>query len=244
MQLTALGQKLRARVVVKSGGAKAEGDAPPLTVVLMHGFGAPGDDLVSMAHVLDAPHGTRFVFPEAPTVLRDPMMSAFGEARAWWDIDVGRYERAIRTGTLDRLIDEVPEGMAAAREAVIDLLDAVERETSTPSDRIVLGGFSQGSMVAIDVALRTTRPLAGIVVLSGTLLAAPEWLPKIAARKDVPVFQSHGTADPILPYGLAVRLREAFEKAGINVSFTSFEGGHGIPPQVMRDLGQWLTKRT
>src|SRR3954447_22945350 len=86
---------LRARTIVKTSGTTSKNaDAGPLTVVLMHGYGAPGDDLVSMASAVEAPAGTTFVFPEAPLALSDPMMAFLGDARAWWPVDIGRYERA------------------------------------------------------------------------------------------------------------------------------------------------------
>ena len=228
---------LRVRTIVKTPGTTSKN---ALTVVLMHGYGAPGDDLVSMADAIDAPAGTTFVFPEAPLSLSDPRMPFLGDARAWWPVDLGRFERASREGTMDALIDNEPDGMSSARDAVVAMLDALEAETKTPGARIVLGGFSQGSMIATDVALRTTRPLAGLAVLSGTLLAATEWLPGMTHRKGLPVFQSHGTADPLLPFALAELLRDAMKEAGLGVRFLPFDGGHGISPEVMRDLGQWL----
>lgn len=234
---------LRARRFVKTTGTtqKNATTAAPLTIVLMHGYGAPGDDLVGIGGALDAPPGTTFVFPEAPMALGDAaLMSLLGDARAWWQIDIGRYQRAIMQGTLDSLVNDIPDGLKEAREQLVEMLDVYERETKTPGERIVLGGFSQGSMLALDVALRTKRPLAGLAVLSGTLLAASEWLPLMAGRKDLRVFQSHGTQDPILPFAVAERLRHVLEEAGMHVSFTEFDGGHGIPPQVMRDLGTWL----
>ncbi len=234
---------LRARRFVKTSGTtqKNETASAPLTVVLMHGYGAPGDDLVGLGGAIEAPPGTTFLFPEAPMVLGDAaMMSLLGDARAWWQIDVGRYQRAMMQGTLDAIVDEIPDGMKEAREKLVAMLDAYERETKTPGERIVLGGFSQGSMLATDVALRTKRPLAGLVVLSGTLLARNEWLPLMSTRKGMRVFQSHGTEDPILPFPIAERLRHVLEEAGMRVSFTQFRGGHGIPPEVMRDLGTWL----
>ncbi len=234
---------LRARRFVKTSGTtpKNDGAAPPLTVVLMHGYGAPGDDLVGIGGAIDAPPGTVFLFPEAPNALGDAaMMSLLGDARAWWQIDVGRYQRAIMQGTIDQIVDEIPDGLVDARDQLIAMLDAYERETKTPSERIVLGGFSQGSMLATDVALHSKRPLAGLVILSGTLLAASEWLPRMPERKGMRVFQSHGTQDPILPFALAERLRHVLEENGLRVSFTQFHGGHGIPPEVMRDLGTWL----
>lgn len=228
---------LHVRRIVKTSGttSKNDGKTPgaPLTVVLMHGYGAPGDDLVGLAGAIDAPPGTTFLFPEAPSIL-------MGDARMWWPIDVGRFQRAMMRGTLDEVMQDVPEGIAASRDKVIAMLDAIEQETKTPGDRIVLGGFSQGSMLALDVALRNRRPLAGLLVMSGTLIAAAEWLPLMAARKELPVFQSHGTEDPILPYPIAERLRDALKAAGLRVSFESFDGGHGIPPSVMRDVGAWL----
>lgn len=230
---------LRVRSIVKTSGTTPKNAAHgPLTVVLMHGYGAPGDDLVSLAGAVDAPNGTTFIFPEAPLVLSDPLMG--GDARAWWPIDVGRYERAIRQGTIEQLIKDEPEGMSASSDAVGAMLDALDQETTSSSRRIVLGGFSQGAMLATDVALRTKRPLAGLAILSGTLLAASTWAVCLPDRKGLHVFQSHGTEDPLLPFAVAERLRHLLDDAGLEVSFTQFEGGHGIPPSVMRDLGQFL----
>ena len=233
MDVLALGP-LKVRKIVKTTGTTSK---KPLTVVLMHGYGAPGDDLVGLADTIEAPLGTTFLFPEAPSVL-------FDDARAWWPIDVGRFQRAMMRGTLDEVMQDVPEGMQASREKVIAMLDAIEHDAKTPRERIVLGGFSQGSMLAVDAALRDARPPAGLVVMSGTLLAAGEWVPLMATRKDLPVFQSHGTEDPILPFAIAERLRDALKDAGMRVSFRSFEGGHGIAPSVTRDLGEWLHSLT
>lgn len=236
---------LRVRKITKTTGTTPKSDeAKPLTVVLMHGYGAPGDDLVGLEGMIEAPRGTTFLFPEAPSMLGDPaLVSLMGDARAWWAIDVGRFQRAMMSASPSALMEltkDVPEGLKDAREDVCAMLDVVEREMKVSGDRIVLGGFSQGSMLALDVALRTKRPLAGLAVLSGTLLAAGEWVPLMASRKELPVFQSHGTEDPILPYAIAERLHHALDDAGMRVTFTSFDGGHGIPPQVMRDLGTWL----
>src|SRR4051812_31090735 len=109
---------LRVRTIVKGSGtttknADQDPSASPLTVVLMHGYGAAGDDLVSMAGAVDAPAGTTFVFPEAPLKL------VLGAARAWWPVDIGRYERAMRQGgaQIEELIHQEPDGMSSAREA-------------------------------------------------------------------------------------------------------------------------------
>ncbi len=223
-------------------GVRGNGDSEkaPLTVVLMHGFGAPGDDLVALADMIDAPPGTRFVFPEALHALSDflsqPML---GDARAWWMIDFAKLERALTTGETRDLSNEKPKGIDEAREAVNAMLDELAKER--PLDRLVLGGFSQGAMLSLDLALRTSRPLVGLVLLSGTLIAENEWAPLMASRKGHPVFQSHGTEDAILPYAMAERLRDLLVENGLDVTFEKFVGPHAIPPNVLRRLSQWLS---
>ena len=91
MDVLSLGS-LRVRRVVKTSGNTSKTDVP-LTVVLMHGYGAPGDDLVGLADVLAVPVGTTFLFPEAPSGLTGAaaLMSLGDEGRAWWQIDIGWY---------------------------------------------------------------------------------------------------------------------------------------------------------
>jgi phospholipase/carboxylesterase len=204
-------------------------------VVLMHGFGAPGDDLVGLAEMLDVPEGTTFVFPEALHALSElPTLRVLGDGRAWWPIDFERRASAIERGALHELLREEPPGLARAREAVLRMLDSLPRE------RLVLGGFSQGAMLAADVALRSDVKLDGLVLLSGTIIAEDEWRARLASRAGLPVFQSHGTDDPLLPYAIAEQLRDALVAAGMSVTFDSFDGGHGIPPATMKRLGEWL----
>jgi phospholipase/carboxylesterase len=208
-----------------------------LTVVLMHGFGAPGDDLVGLADALGAPPGTSLVFPEAPHRIADLVpLPVFGDARAWWMIDMERMQLAIARGEMRDLTREKPEGLVEARGQVNAMLDALD----VPPGRLVLGGFSQGAMLATDVALHSDRPLAGLVVLSGTLLSEDVWLPRMPSRAGLEVLQSHGTVDPILPYVLASRLRDELTAAGLGVRFSSFVGGHGIAPSVLEDLSDFL----
>ena len=213
---------------------------PPLVVVLCHGFGAPGDDLVGLASGIDAPPGTVMLFPEALHGLRDltgqPM---FGDARAWWMIDFARLERAIATGELRDLSGDVPEGLDDARAALDAMLDELAR--TQPLGRLVLGGFSQGSMLSLDLALRRPeRELAGLVLLSGTMIAEREWSPRMPARKGLRVFQSHGRSDPILPFSIAERLRDALTAAGLELTFDPFAGPHTITPQNLERLSRWL----
>ena len=207
-----------------------DGDGP--VVVLCHGFGAPGDDLVGLVPLLRTPKPLRFVFPVAP--LAPPPLAG---GRAWWMIDRERLQRGSR-GPRD--LNEIPPGLADARAQLSSLLEAVERELGVSGEQIVLGGFSQGAMLSLDVALHRASPLAGLVLLSGTLIAEREWSERLPARAGLPVFQSHGSEDPLLPFAVAETLRDKLTAAKLAVEWTPFRGGHEIPLPVLRGVGAFL----
>jgi phospholipase/carboxylesterase len=221
-----------------TGGTDGKGGGNGPVVILLHGFGAPGDDLVSLADVLNVPTGTRFVFPEGPLSL------SFGpsDARAWWLIDMARIAADHAAGRARDLSQDIPKGLAPAREKMLVFLKEIEQQFGGDPRKTVLGGFSQGAMLSCDVMLRTRQPYAGLVQLSGTLLASQEWIPLLQKRKGLPVFQSHGTQDELLPYVGAERLRDALSKSGLAVEWHSFRGGHEIPESVLQRLGVFLMK--
>jgi phospholipase/carboxylesterase len=223
---------LRTRIC---GGTDREGGGTGPVVILMHGFGAPGTDLVPLWRELSVPHDVRFVFPEAPLELD------FG-GRAWWPIDMARLQERFEKSGAERLIAEVPAGIAEARCAVLALLDALERELSLVPETTVIGGFSQGAMLATDVVLRSERPFGALAVLSGTLISHEEWLKLMPARRGLRVLQSHGRADPVLPFAIAERLRDELTAAGLSVQFVPFNAGHGIAAPVLDGLSQLVSE--
>jgi phospholipase/carboxylesterase len=219
-----------------SGGVDRRGGGEGPLVVLLHGFGAPGDDLVALGPYLKVPEEVRFVFPAAPMKLTE----VFGNACAWWMLDLERITRARELGQWEELSQEVPRGLAPARTRILDLLAVAKEQLTVPSGSMVLGGFSQGAMLATDIALYSDIQLAGLVLLSGTLIAKQEWLTRLPERKGLPVFQSHGTADPILAFSAAQELRLHIQNAGLPVQWVEFQGGHEIPFQVLEYLGSFL----
>jgi phospholipase/carboxylesterase len=217
---------------VVAGGTDGEGGGDGPVVVLLHGFGAPGDNLVDLWRYLPVPKGTRFVFPAAPIDLTEH----FGmEARAWWMIDMFALQMAMREGRHREVLGAVPEGLEAARAKVIALLDEVEARMR-PS-KILLGGFSQGAMLSLDVALHDPRPLAGLALFSTTFIAESVWPAKMPSRSGTKVVQSHGTQDPILPFVVAETLRDRLREAGLTIDFVPFRGGHQIPPVAVERFG-------
>jgi phospholipase/carboxylesterase len=225
--------------VLQSGD---EGAPPQAVVVLCHGFGAPGDDLVPLGAELLAQGLSgriRFVFPAAPLSLGSLGM---GDGRAWWNLDMERL-MAIQRGDpadLQRMRADLPEGLPRARMALLSLLEEVTRQTRLPMSRIVLGGFSQGAMLSTDVALRLEEAPAALCLMSGTLICEPEWKKRAPARTGLRVLQSHGTYDPILPFDNAIALRELLTGAGLKVEFIEFPGPHTIPLEALERLGKLL----
>lgn len=218
-----------------AGGTDGGGGGQGPAVILLHGFGAPGDDLVALWPYIDAPHGTRFIFPAAPLTL--PMG---GGGRAWWMLDLERMQRDRESGRPRDLSQDLPKGLPEARTKVLRMLTELEKHHGLDLRRTVLGGFSQGAMLACDVTLRLERPPAGLVLLSGTLVAQQEWTPLMPKRKGLRVLQSHGNQDPLLPFGQAEKLRDLLSKAGLVVDWVGFRGGHEIPDVVLARMNAWL----
>ena len=192
--------------------AAASGVADSL-VVFLHGYGADGDDLIGLAEPL-APHlpNTRFLAPNAPErCVNNPM------GYQWFPIP-----------WLDGTPEAVARASAAAAFAALDgWLDAVA--VDTPPERTVLVGFSQGTMMALQVGLRRRVPFAGIVGFSGRLLE-PELLPgEIVSRP--PVLLVHGDQDPMVPFASLAEAERGLKAAGVEVATHVSRGvGHGIAP--------------
>jgi phospholipase/carboxylesterase len=223
--------------------ALPEGTAPALVVVLCHGYGAPATDLVPLAPELIAARpalapAVRFVFPGAPLSL-----SAFGmpQARAWFHLPQEVLMGQERNW--DRFARAVPEGLPAARRALLGLLSELSVATKLPYGRMVLGGFSQGAMMATDVTLRLEEPPAGLCLLSGTMICEDEWRKRAPVRRGLPVLQGHGRYDDILPLAPAERLRDLLTEAGLAVEFVPFDGPHTIAPEELERMAAFLVAR-
>jgi len=218
-----------------AGGTDREGAGQGPLVALLHGYGANAADLFGLWRLLEVPRGVRFAFPEAPLPLEASGFPSF----AWWSIDFDRLEAA-ETGriSLDVLVDDVPAGMDDARRRIADWLDALQGET--PDAPIVLGGFSQGAMLALETALHRARGIAALVLLSGSYVNGATWRTLAPRLSPTPFFQSHGRNDPLLPFELAQALHQMLRAAGHPGTFRPFSGGHEIAPEVLVDLSSFL----
>lgn len=211
------------------------GQTPEIVVVLCHGFGAPATDLIpigpELIHANPALAGrSRFIFPAAPLSLDEVGISG---GRAWWPIDLEWFQKEVERGGFREMRQMLPPELSAAREMLMMLVDEVRRETHLPMSRIVLGGFSQGSMTCLDAALHFDDAPAALLIWSGSLLCETAWRERTSNLRNLPVLQSHGRQDPLFPLDTAECLRDFLIEAGADVEFVDFPGGHTIPAQAI-----------
>jgi phospholipase/carboxylesterase len=225
-----------------SGIMTATGPAgePERDVILLHGFGAPGTDLVGLEHSIQTEVPTRFIYLAAPFTLEG--MSGPHAGRAWWHIDMIALHVARMLGSHDELAGQVPEGLKHGREVLTQAISALQTEHGLKLEKTVIGGFSQGAMLSCDYVLRSGAPVEALLQLSGTMICEGEWKPLMQKRPGFRVFQSHSREDQILPFELAERLRDSWKEAGGDIDFVEFRGGHGIAPQVLERLSRFLAK--
>jgi len=192
-------------------------------VVLLHGYGANGEDLIALGDAWRPrlPHAA-FVAPNAPHTL--PGMDG---GRQWFALslsDPGEYWR----------------GVTAARPLLDSFLDAELARYRLAANRLVLVGFSQGSMMALHVGPRRRAAPAGIVAYSG-LLAGPEHLGEATSHQ--PVLLVHGEMDELIGVEALHAAREALAGAGMLVEWHIRPGlGHGIDREAHWLAGDFIAQ--
>jgi phospholipase/carboxylesterase len=215
----------RAPMTVQLSGPSrppAAGGRPGRLVVLLHGLGADGNDLIGLAPYW-APllPEVEFVSPNAPFACD---MAPYG--CQWFS-------------SLDRRPAAVLAGVRAAAEMLDAFLDAALSERGLGPGDLALVGFSQGAMMSLFVGLRRTRPIAGILGYSGRLLA-PELLGNELCSRP-PILLVHGTADPLVPYESLATAQAALAAAGVPIETLSRPGlGHAIDEAGLRRGGAFL----
>ena len=214
---------LRTTLVEPSGTAEC-------TVVLLHGYAMTPDDLVPFARSLRLP--VLFAFPEGPR-------PAEPGGRAWWTIDAAARAASLEYGPRD-LKSEYPAGRAVARSRLGGMLSALRaRGGDAP---LVLGGFSQGAMLACDHAIMDGARIDGLVAMSASRIAIDDWAPLLGRLSGLPAFVSHGREDGDLAFAAGEGLRDTLATAGAAVTWVPFDGGHGVPLVVWRELRRFLRR--
>lgn len=206
---------------------------PELTCFIFHGYGADCEDLRSLAAALKTGKKTHWIFPNGP--LSVPIGPGW-HGSAWWNIDFSRFERPDDFSWTQ----EEPKDLSRLREEILTWIQKTEPDWN----KVILGGFSQGSMLALDLFLHAPQTPHGLLLFSSALINKANWSAKAALRaQSGPVprfFQSHGTADGILPVKVASQLETLLTQSGWKGSLMQFPGSHEIPRNVIDKANQYL----
>lgn len=197
-------------------GPRAEptsGSPPDSLIVLLHGLGADGNDLFSLTSLLSE-HFPKAVFV-APNAPYPCDMSPFGYQ--WFSLQ-------------DRSFAAMSAGVKSVAPVLDAFLDTELRRYGINENRLVLLGFSQGTMMALHVALRRTRPCACILGFSGALVIEGDISNEIVSR--MPIFLSHGDSDDVVPIEALEKAARTLGAAGLAVQTNKEVGlGHSIGQQ-------------
>ena len=208
-----------------------EGGATKAVCIFLHGLGDTGHGWADVASQMPV-EGVRWVFPTAPTI---PVTLNGGmRMTGWYDI----ADLSIEGNVDDR---ERTLESAAYVSALID--DAIAE--GIPSDKILLGGFSQGGVIALTAALRSPRKLAGVAAMSTYLALRDDYPEALSAHaKSLPVFLAHGTADMVLKYEYGQMTAARLEELGFeDVDFQTYNGmAHSACQEELQHLATFIVK--
>ena len=194
-------------------------DAPTNIIILLHGWGADGADLIDLALPLSQilPQ-TGFFAPNAP---HPCSANPFG--REWFDLT-------------DRSV--MDENALAARHSIHTALEGISSEFQISAQNVLLGGFSQGGMMSLLAGLSYHAPLAGIVSMAGALLAEAD-IPD-ADENAPPVLMIHGDADQVVPFQAMDLALQSLQAKGYETDRLACAGvAHGISQEAITKLGQF-----
>lgn len=196
----------------------ADGE-PHGALVLLHGRGADEHDLHPFLDLLDPDRRLVGVTPGGPLHLPPG-------GRHWYVVP--------RVGFPD------PATFAQSYTLLDDFLRALPAATGVPWDRTVIGGFSQGAVMAYALGLSRGRPTpAGIIALSGFIPTVAGWEADLD-RPGLPLWVAHGRNDPVIGVDFARAARERLEAAGLPLTYHESEAAHHVDPRTLAELPTWV----
>lgn len=195
-------------------------------IVWLHGLGADGHDFEPIAAELDLNSSVKYIFPHAP--IRSVTINAGMMMRAWYDVDPANATQST-------------EEIATAAALVKQLMNA--ELVDIPAERTVLAGFSQGGVIAMYIALRSSERLAGLMALSTYLPDHQSVHNEVTFESvDIPIFLAHGTNDPMLPIAGAATARSVLTGLNYQVEWHQYTMGHEVCREEIADIEAFLNR--
>jgi phospholipase/carboxylesterase len=207
----------------------------PQYFIIFHGYGADAYDLQSLSEAFDLKIPTFFLFMQG--ILEVPIGPGW-TGRAWWNIDVQALQEAQLRGTPRDLSKERPATVPELRQKVFAAIATL----GVPWNQIILGGFSQGAMLATDIFLNAPENPKALVSMSGALVNKDEWKTLVNKRAGVPFFMCHGKSDAVLDIRGSSQLESLLIGAGLKGKLTSFEGSHEIPFPMIQKINEFINQ--
>lgn len=202
--------------------APSSGGQAKNLVILLHGFGASGDDLIELAKSWQGLlPDTEFIAPNAPTPCP---LSPFGHSYQWFALE-------------DMNPATMQKGVADALPTLNDYIDQELKNRNLTDAQLVLAGFSQGTMMALATGVSRSHTCAGVLGYSGAFICPPD----LSIRSQPPIFLIHGDADDIIEVEHGMQAAADLSELGVPVrSFVAKEVGHYIDPQGHQLGGEFI----
>jgi len=198
------------------------------SMIFLHGLGDTGHGWASLLNTIRPDH-LKVICPTAPVISVTLNMGL--RMPAWFDIE-----------SLDNLEEEADmDGMNRSAETVYKLIQG-EVRAGIPTDRILIGGFSQGAAVALYSAMHTDKKLGGCIALSTMMPERRLPDPSTIINKDIPYFQAHGETDNILPISHGIATSKILKQFLPNHEFKTYHCQHECTDRELGDVKSFIEK--
>ncbi len=202
----------------------ASGKPPTSIVILLHGYGSNGEDLIGLAPywTQDLPDAV-FVSPDAP------FSCEMGFGFQWFGLQ-SWAPMALQAGA------------ETASSFLNTFIDDQMKKYNLPASKLALVGFSQGTMMSLYIGPRRKEKLGGIVGFSGGLIGGEGLIGQPSITKP-PVYLAHGEMDSVVPVAAFFHAKETLRQAGFDVTGHTTPGmAHTIDEQGIHEAGIFLKK--
>ncbi len=199
-------------------------------IILFHGYGADASDLASLSQFLDPEGVHSWYFPDGIG------STPFG-GKAWFEIDYKALEKAMASGVDYDFSNRKPAGLAMAHEMTLSCVQDILKN----HESFVIGGFSQGAMIAVDLLLGEDLSPERLIVLSGAPIDLEKWEGLQFKNPEQRFFQSHGRSDQVIGFERAKKLNQFLISKKAKGPFEPFDGGHEIPIKILEKIKPMLS---